>query len=238
MILLLMWTVVICIKKGDASVKILEKLPQIEEDILYTIGGPSLNGGNCGENQYIDIVVTKKSNGQPHEIDVSSLFVILGDKKSIGNHNFMKIAATQNSKGKYNATFVITDPGSYPVDVVYQGASVLTSQRIIPLVYREVGSTSKTVFVELPSSIWVKEKTTLTIQARNKSGKDIRNGGEEFEVLAQGPESISDLRITDNGDGKYHVTFTAPNSGIFEISVKQKDTHISNSPIKLIAQRR
>ena len=47
--------------------------------------------------------------------------------------------------------------------------------------------------------------TFFTIQAKDRLGRDVKKGGDPFEVKVKGPHGEVPVKLTDNGDGTYKV---------------------------------
>jgi hypothetical protein len=79
----------------------------------------------------------------------------------------------------------------------------------------------------------------FTIRAKDKNGQDIRNGGDEFEVVCTYNPDDDDtdipVLIEDNQDGTHTVRFTPKRAGIYKVSASSKDgvEPLKNSPVIL-----
>jgi len=69
--------------------------------------------------------------------------------------------------------------------------------------------------------------TFFTIQAKDKNGNNMSEGGDPFEVKIQGPEGPVDAQVTDNGDGTYRVDYEPTAAGKHDI-----DVDLEGKPIK------
>jgi hypothetical protein len=67
------------------------------------------------------------------------------------------------------------------------------------------------------------EPTKFAIQARDKDGKKITEGGANFIVNIKGPKGEEQLKLTDNMNGTYYVSYVPQNSGIYTINISVKD---------------
>eukprot|EP01126_Amoeba_proteus_P064349 TRINITY_DN89_c0_g1_i1.p1 TRINITY_DN89_c0_g1~~TRINITY_DN89_c0_g1_i1.p1 ORF type:complete len:673 (-),score=152.43 TRINITY_DN89_c0_g1_i1:100-2118(-) len=77
---------------------------------------------------------------------------------------------------------------------------------------------------------------TFTVEARNKLGEKIPNGGHPFKIDVKGPfgEPV-DAKIEDNGDGTYAVTYNPILPGDHVAEVKLNNQHIKDSPFKVLS---
>jgi hypothetical protein len=70
-------------------------------------------------------------------------------------------------------------------------------------------------------------ETFFVIQARDIDGKEIPQGGADFQVTIQGPQSLCPCRVIDRGNGTYEVQYTPMEAGLFKI-----DVSLGSEPIK------
>jgi filamin len=71
------------------------------------------------------------------------------------------------------------------------------------------------------------------IRAKTKRGENKKEGGDKFEILIQGPSGpVENIDYRDLGDGTYHVTYSVPGPGEYEIHVKMDGHDIKGSPFK------
>jgi hypothetical protein len=77
----------------------------------------------------------------------------------------------------------------------------------------------------------VEELGKFTIQANNRLGEPMKDGGDQFEVKVHGPYS-SDVpaHVVDNKDGTYSVAYTPIDFGDHVVNISLKGTPIVDSP--------
>uniref|UniRef100_A0A6B2L541 Calponin-homology (CH) domain-containing protein n=1 Tax=Arcella intermedia TaxID=1963864 RepID=A0A6B2L541_9EUKA len=71
--------------------------------------------------------------------------------------------------------------------------------------------------------------TSFTIEARDKNGKPMGQGGDNFVVDIQGPTGPVEAAVVDNGDGTYTVTYAPKDAGAHDIAVTLDDVPIKGS---------
>jgi hypothetical protein len=78
------------------------------------------------------------------------------------------------------------------------------------------------------------KKGTFTIIARNQDGKEIFNGGDDFECELVSPngEKIP-VKVTDLKNGKYEADYTLYKAGDYKLNVKLNGKPIKQSPYKI-----
>jgi hypothetical protein len=70
----------------------------------------------------------------------------------------------------------------------------------------------------------------FTIRSVDKRGDNKTFGGEKIEVQVNGPSGQAQAEVQDKGDGTYHVTYKAIDSGDYKISVLLNGHNIKGSP--------
>jgi len=87
------------------------------------------------------------------------------------------------------------------------------------------------------------EPARFTIQARNKQGDKLTHGGDPFDVEIEGPDdTIVEVRVVDNKDGTYNVTYQPTEPGKYKVCVLLRGVnpifydHVGNSPIVVNAE--
>ncbi|KAL0484833.1 hypothetical protein AKO1_003612 [Acrasis kona] len=87
---------------------------------------------------------------------------------------------------------------------------------------------------------YTNKPTYFNIIARDDDNKDIRVGGDDFEVFIKDPNGVHanhfPILIDDSGTGTYRVTYTPHASGVHTISCKYRGDHLKQSPFKVTAK--
>ena len=77
---------------------------------------------------------------------------------------------------------------------------------------------------------------SLTLLAKDSSGRRIRDGGAHILVmiekkgLGSDDEEPIEATVIDHGDGRYTATFSVPDKGSYELSIEVNGTPIGGSP--------
>jgi len=72
----------------------------------------------------------------------------------------------------------------------------------------------------------------FTIEARDKDGKKMNKGGDEFDVkVTDGNGQKIDAPVVDNGDGTYSVEYKPKAPGKYKVDVRLKDKPVGNTPV-------
>jgi filamin len=75
--------------------------------------------------------------------------------------------------------------------------------------------------------------THFNIEARDRLGNPIREGGDPFDVKIHGPKGEVPAKITDNGDGTYRVDYAPEHAGNHRIDVTLRDKPVAKSPYNI-----
>jgi len=219
-------------KDGDTTVSIVDKLSTLFSELMFELEGPALNGGLVGQSTYV-LFVVKDSHGDL--VDVShpnELEVRVGTPPRVE-----KYKPTRISKGTYRADFTIDLGGFYNIDLWYEDKSVLREAQKAQ--FTAAASAKNTKAVQVPKSyVPVGKEAKFQIQARNTNDLNVSTGGDTFQVGCEGPGQLTDLVILDTLDGKYDVTFTPTETGVYEFTIQLNGEDIGNSPVKVNATRR
>lgn len=95
--------------------------------------------------------------------------------------------------------------------------------------------------LELNQEIKILNQLFFTIHSVDKLGQPRREGGDLFDVFIEDPSfDLIDPKITDNGDGTYHVEYHPTVPGKYHVDVIQRNRgkplfydHVSHSPIEV-----
>jgi len=77
------------------------------------------------------------------------------------------------------------------------------------------------------------EPAHFTIEARDKNGNKMKEGGDPFKVEVQGPTGPVPVDVVDNGDGTYSVTYNPEDAGRHDIAVTLDGKPIKGSTFKV-----
>jgi len=75
--------------------------------------------------------------------------------------------------------------------------------------------------------------TTFTIQAKDKNGNDMKKGGDDFQVVIDGPKGKIPADIKDNEDGTYTVNYKPNDPGKHKVDVSLKSQPIKGNPFSV-----
>jgi len=194
--------------------------------------GPGLEGGNkVGEPATFNIIGVSP-NGQKRRTG-GDLFEV-----HVEAPDFSLVPADlrDNGDGTYTVTYNPTDPGKYHIDVIQRNKSK-------PTYYDHVKNSPVDVLIDAgtdaASSIAYGPglepgnldtfPAHFTIEARDKQGRKMKEGGDPFDVQVMGPSGPVPATVKDNGDGTYHVEYEPNDAGVHDISVTLEGIPIKGS---------
>jgi len=155
------------------------------------------------------------------------------------NGDLIPVKIDDNKDGTYHVTYQPKDPGTYHVDVVVRNPSN-------PLYYDHLKNSPLDVVIDagtdpsqtiaygpgLEPNNYDTAETNFTIEARDKHGKPMTQGNDNFVVDIQGPSGPVECKLVDNGDGTYSVAYTPKDAGPHDIAVTLADPVKGEIPIK------
>ena len=71
------------------------------------------------------------------------------------------------------------------------------------------------------------------VEARNNADRPSKHGGDSLSVKFSGAAAATVADIEELPEGRYKVSFVAPNAGSYQVTVKMNGEHIKDSPFKL-----
>ncbi|PRP88073.1 hypothetical protein PROFUN_04164 [Planoprotostelium fungivorum] len=72
--------------------------------------------------------------------------------------------------------------------------------------------------------------THVDIEAKDKDGNPVTQGGDDFVVVVKGPNGDVPAKVTDNGDGTHRAEYTPTDLGDHTVEVKLHENHVDQSP--------
>jgi len=123
-----------------------------------------------------------------------------------------------NGDGTYDCTYNPEDAGRHDVSVTLDGQPIKGSTYHVDI---KPGAWPGNTFIE---------NFFFTIRTVDKRGANKTFGGEKIAVAIHGPRGVVPGDIQDRGDGTYHVTYKAIDSGDYQVHVTLNDQHIRGSP--------
>jgi len=219
-------------KDGDIIVNIAEKPSKKYVDLLFEFDG-NLLGGNLKVGRMYDFLVyVKNTDGSGRDIDLRDLEIKFGS-----GSNFQPLKPRRIGNGSYHTETTVELPGVYPLDVHYEGKSVI--KQVVQTQWTGSSDPKNTKAVQVPNRmLTVGEEASFFIQSRNKNDLNNVTGGDVFDIRSDGPTELPDLIIRDKGDGKYMVIFTPAASGLYQFFISINGVQIGNSPVSVTATRR
>jgi len=198
--------------------------------------GPGLESGGKNTEPKTFTIHAVYPNGQPKKTGGDQFDVHVEDP----TYTLLPVNIKDNNNGTWTVTYQPTDPGKYHIDVILRNPSV-------PTRYEHVKNSPVDIVMEAgtdPSSctafgpgLEAGNKDThpavFTIQARDKKGNPIKEGGDPFKVDIQGPTGPIPCEVKDNGDGTYSCKYQPDAAGQHDVAVTLNGTPIKGSTFRV-----
>jgi len=158
--------------------------------------------------------------------------------------NIIPATVEDNGDGTYAVSYVPVEPGVHLVDVVLRN-------KVKPVLYEHIKDSTFKVSIKsgadpskctaegpgLKDGILDTFPATFTITARDRDGKPIPEGGDDFQVTVEDPNGdLCPVSVVDNGDGTYGVTYEPTVPGPHVVKTTLDDTNIKDSPKTVVVK--
>jgi filamin len=183
--------------------------------------GPGLvEGKTTRHNPFTIHAVDADGNPVPHGGDP---FVV-----GISGPSSSPADIQDNGDGTYSVDYIVDTPGNYVIDVSLHGAPIKNSPFHVVIKPNVDPNFSYAEGPGLEGAV-DNEEAHFTIFARDGYDQPRTEGGDAFEVVIDGPENVP-VKLVDNGDGTYAVSYSAPVAGDYLIHVNLEGHPIKNAP--------
>jgi len=199
---------------------------------FFEFDGNLLHGNLKVGTMYDFLLYVKNVDGSGRDIDLSDLEIKFGY-----GSNFQRLKPKRIGNGTYHTETTVELPGVYPLDIHYEGKSVI--KEVVQTRWTGTSDPKNTKAIQVPTRmLTVGEEASFVIQSRNKNDLNNVTGGDIFDIRSDGPTQLPDLVIRDKGDGKYVASFTPTASGVYQFHITLNGVPIGNSPVSVSAVRR
>jgi filamin len=194
------------------------------------VDGPGFEDGNKATDPQTFTIHAAYPNGQPKTTGGDLFDAIIEDP----NHNLIIPEITDNNDGTWTVNYQPTEPGNYHIAVVQRNPSN-------PIFFDHVKNSPKDINIEpgtdasqslafgpgLEPGNLDTFPAKFRIQAKDKHGKNMPEGGDPFVVQIQGPTGPIECDTIDNGDGTYDCTYQPQDAGRHDVNIT-----LDGQPIK------
>jgi uncharacterized protein (DUF2141 family) len=183
--------------------------------------GPGLvEGKTTRSNPFTIHAIDADGNAVPHGGD-PFVVGISGPSSSPAN-------IKDNGDGTYSVDYVVDTAGDYVIDVSLHGLPIKDSPFKVLIKPNVDPNFSYAEGPGLEGAV-DNEEAHFTIFARDGYDQPRTEGGDDFEVIIDGPERVP-VKLVDNGDGTYAVSYLPVIAGDYVIQVNLEGQPIKNSP--------
>eukprot|EP01097_Dermamoeba_algensis_P011897 TRINITY_DN938_c0_g1_i1.p1 TRINITY_DN938_c0_g1~~TRINITY_DN938_c0_g1_i1.p1 ORF type:complete len:1157 (+),score=374.89 TRINITY_DN938_c0_g1_i1:50-3472(+) len=146
---------------------------------------------------------------------------------------------TNNNDGTFNVDYTPTEFGKHKVDVQIKGQPIANGPFMVPVDKSATDpSLSNAHGPGLEPGNTPEAPAHFTIQARNKIGDPMKTGGDPFKVTVAGPYgSEPPVKVVDNKDGTYSVTYEPNVVGEHKVDVTLNNIPIKDAPFFVNIER-
>jgi len=144
------------------------------------------------------------------------------------------VTVNDNADGTYTAKYQAADAGKHTIEVTLFEKQISNSPKTINATRSgpELGQV-KAYGPGLEGGV-VGEPATFTIEAFNKAGNRVTDGGDPFKVTVQGPHNAEvKVELVDNRDGTYSAAYHPVLHGAHTVNVTLNNQHIPKSPFNV-----
>lgn len=154
------------------------------------------------------------------------------------------VSKSDNGDGSFAVSYDAKEVGEVRVNVVVRSKAspafydhIQGSTFFVPVEAGTDASQSIAYGPGLESSVYDTLPSYFTIQAKDRNGKNIPKGGEEFEVtITDSRGNTVPATTQDNGDGTYRVDYEPSAAGKHKVDVKHKGKHIKDAPFTVVVK--
>jgi len=219
-------------KDSDVVLNIVDQLAKKFVDLIFELDGAVLQGNLKAGNMTQLVIYSKTGSGVAHDIDLTELEVRVGQGSSL-----QKLRTRQIGTGAYDVDFRVDLPGFYMIDVLFEERSVLKEP--VRVQFTTASDPKNTKACQVPTNmVTVGQEASFYIQSRNKNDLNNTCGGDLYEVHCDGPADLTDLVVRDSLNGKYMITFTPTETGVYDFNILLNGIPIGNSPVSISAVKR
>jgi len=203
--------------------------------------GPGLEHPPSKEPTYFTIVANNRK-GDPVGTGADRFDVKITDPYD----SEVKSEVVDNRDGTYTVSYRPIDTGNHTIVVQHEGKNVADSPYHVKVHTNPLGPDASKSHAFGPGlqEIVEGEPAVFTIQAKNAAGENLTKGGDPFDVEVIGPDDtiVEGVRVVDNRDGTYGVTYQPTEPGRYKVDVILRGAnplyydHVGNSPVVINAE--
>jgi len=217
-------------EKNNVKKKSQEELERIAVPERCRAYGPGLERGET----YIQTEFTIEAinanmrrvnhGGDPFEV------VIKSPKAVVVPHRMQ-----DNNDGTYLVQYTPTDIGKHYIGITLHNKHIANSPYQVPVTRSGVDASKCRAYGPGLEGGTAGDKTHFFIEACNRLGERLKEGGDKFDVRIKGPYDVDVLpETTDNRDGTYTVNYRPLDAGEHVVTIAHNGQEIPQSPIRVM----
>jgi len=195
--------------------------------------GPGLVGGDTAEPSTFTIHARDIDN-KPVAWPSNPFLIMITDSDG----DDVDADVKDNKDGTYNVAYQATKVGKHTIVVGLKNPVVPTNFEHIkdspfhPVITQGTDPTKSVVFGDGVTDGKVQDNlpTQFNIESRDREGKKVPRGGDDYKVTVQGPSGPVPATVKDNQDGSYVVDYQPQEAGPHKIVVELRKKPVANSP--------
>eukprot|EP01087_Luapelamoeba_hula_P020678 TRINITY_DN70_c0_g1_i3.p2 TRINITY_DN70_c0_g1~~TRINITY_DN70_c0_g1_i3.p2 ORF type:complete len:763 (-),score=144.58 TRINITY_DN70_c0_g1_i3:64-2307(-) len=146
----------------------------------------------------------------------------------------VKAKVTDSGNGKYPVEYTVQKGGDYTINVKLNDKDIKGS----PYHMKAAGPKAGNSYATGPGVEGARagQDAPFKIHSVDGEGKPVKHGGDPYQVQIQGPEDVSDPKLTDNGDGTFDGKYKVKTPGFYFVNVTLHDEPIKGAPFKVLIE--
>eukprot|EP01120_Amphizonella_sp_Union-15-10_P000967 TRINITY_DN11035_c0_g1_i1.p1 TRINITY_DN11035_c0_g1~~TRINITY_DN11035_c0_g1_i1.p1 ORF type:complete len:387 (+),score=66.60 TRINITY_DN11035_c0_g1_i1:102-1163(+) len=204
--------------------------PVDEESYRFVMNGEGIHGGKVGTLCQFTIDILDQHEGKPCVLRSGEVVVDISGPEKL--HPIIADQSTGNV-GRFVVQYQPRRPGSYYINILWDGQPVLSEPQHVSI--SDHASASHCSILSRPNKVPLHQKSSFQLRACDRTGNQLKWGGDSFQVRVKGPDTPKDLRLLDHNNGLYTVEFIIPSTGKYTFLIELEGHHIQGSPLEVLA---
>jgi len=155
-----------------------------------------------------------------------------------GPSSFFEGQIVDNNDGTYTVTYTATQEGKHTIHVTLHEKNISNSPKTIPVSRSPPDALKCVAYGPGLEGGTTFETAEFTVEARNRFGERLKDGGDPIGVKVKGPYNNDvESQLKDNRNGTYSASYFPTDVGNHIVQVTLKDVQIADSPFHVMINR-